>query len=175
MIVVFSTLPLYSDLLSSRLGARSDRFEEGSLQKEGRFLESFIVWEEVFSFKKPSKSIFGLEAFNSVGNYGGGSFGVRNLHVDYNLIVNTIGLLGFMLYFKVFLEIYSNYRKVKKNITVTSDLIKMQKTYIMILLFVPFFTSLGGQMYAITFRMIIFIYLGANLGSLIRVSKQLNK
>jgi len=83
--------------------------------------------------------------------------------------------LGFMLYFKVFLEIYSNYRKVKKNITVTSDLIKMQKTYIMILLFVPFFTSLGGQMYAITFRMIIFIYLGANLGSLIRVSKQLNK
>lgn len=174
-IIIFSTFPLYGDLLSSRVGARSDRFEEGALEKEGRFLETFIVWEEVLSFENPSKSIFGLEAFNSVGNYGGGSFGVRNLHVDYNLIVNTIGLMGLILYFKIFLEIYHNYRIVSKKIITTDKLLKMKKNFIVIFLLLPFFTSFAGQMYGLTFRMIIFIYLGANLGSLIRVSKQLSK
>lgn len=174
-IIVFSTFPLYSDLLFSRLDARSDRFEQGSLEKEARYLETFYVWEEVFSFDDPVKSILGLEAFNSVGNYAGGSFGDRNLHVDYNLIVNTIGLIGFILYFKIFFEIYYHYRKAKKHIIITNELIKMQKTFIIIFLLLPFFTSFAGQMYGMTFRMIIFIYLGANLGGLIKYTKQLKK
>ncbi|MDC3366070.1 hypothetical protein OAV73_02095 [Flavobacteriaceae bacterium] len=165
-IVAFSTFPFYGDLLSSRIGSRSDRFEAGSLEKEGRFLETFVVWEEVFSFEKPSKSIFGLEAFNSVGNYAKGTFGVRNLHVDYNLIVNTIGLLGFVLYFFIFFEIYKNYRLITKKIIITDESLKMKKTIIIIFLLVPFFTSFAGQMYGLTFRSIIFIYLGANIGSL---------
>lgn len=174
-IVMVSTFPLYNNLLLSRLEARSDRFESGSLEKEARYLETFYVWEEVLSFKEPSKSIFGLEAFNSVGNYANGSFGPRNLHVDYNLIVNTIGLLGFILYFKVFLEIYRNYRTVKNNIRHPNKLIKMQKVFIIIFLIMPFFTSFAGQMYGMTFRMIIFTYLGANLGSLVDYSKRLKR
>lgn len=159
------SLPLYQDLLFSRLESRSSRFESGSLENEARYLETGYVWDEVLSFQNPVKSFFGLEGFNSVGNYAEGKFGDRNLHVDYNLIVNTIGIVGLLLYFMIFVEIYLNYLKVKNiRVKIPIRLLNQLKALFWVLLIVPFFTSFGGQMYHVTFRMIIFIYLGAILG-----------
>lgn len=167
--------PLYGDLLTSRLYARQDRFEDGALTEESRFQESIFVWEETLSFRKPIKSIFGLEGFNSVGNYAQGSFGERNLHIDYNLIVNTIGLIGLLIYFKMHIAIY----KVFKNFRVAKPLLeptyfKLLRGTFYALLLTSLITSLGGQMYAITFRLIIFIFLGAILGNLRTIIRENN-
>lgn len=153
--------PLFEDILDSRLSARADRFEEGALEKEDRYRETFFVWDEILSFRNPLKSMFGLEGFNSVGNYASGEFGLRQLHVDYNLIANTIGLVGLTLYFIMFYKIYQlftlAYRYCPLPITIKKQLLgTFYSLFVM-----QFITSLSGQMYNISFRMIIFIYLGA--------------
>lgn len=170
LVLVMLTLPFYEDLIMKRLQARSDRFEYGALERENRYQETGYVWDEVLTFENPIKSIFGLEGFNSVGNYAGGRFGNRNLHVDYNLIVNTIGLLGLLLYFFPFLEFYHRFRK-KYHTAVLPDAHKKQlrATFFMLLL-TPFITSFAGQMYHISYRMLVFVYLGAILGTLFQMS-----
>lgn len=162
-----ASYPLYAPILEKRFEARSDRFEEGALEEEGRYLESFFVWEEIYAFKDPAKQLLGLEAFNSRGNYANGFFGDRILHVDYNAIVNTIGLVGLLLYFLIFYQIFRRFKRFYNKISSLSIPFKKEiKGTFYALLITQFVTSFGGQMYAVTFRMIIFIYLGAIIGLL---------
>ena len=169
-LILLITLPLYENLIKARLEARSSRFEQGSLERESRFLETFYVWAEVFSFENPAKSIFGLEGFNSVGNYASGRFGGRNLHMDYNLIVNTIGLVGFIIYFIIFIEINYKFKKAYKNSKLNLDTKKQLKATFYMLLITPFITSIAGQMYHISYRLIVFVYLGSIIGILYQTS-----
>ena len=169
-LVLLITLPLYENLIKARLEARSSRFEQGSLERESRFQETFYVWEEVFSFENPAKSIFGLEGFNSVGNYASGRFGGRNLHMDYNLIVNTIGLVGLVLYLIIYLEIYVNFKRAYKNSQIETDIKKQLMATFYMLLITPFITSIAGQMYHISYRLIVFVYLGSIIGILYQTS-----
>jgi hypothetical protein len=162
-----ASYPIYAPILEKRFEARSDRFEEGALEEEGRYLETFFVWEEIYEFKKPEKQLFGLEAFNSRGNYANGLFRDRILHVDYNTIVNTIGLVGLALYLIIFFQIFRRFKRFYSKSSLLSLQFKKQlKGTFYALLITQFVTSFGGQMYAVTFRMIIFIYLGAIIGLL---------
>lgn len=163
--ILFILLPYYEDLFRSRLAARSSRFEQGAIERESRFVETFYVWNEVFSFDDPAKSLFGLEGFNSVGNYASGRFGNRNLHMDYNLIVNTIGLVGLILYFLVFLHMFILFRMYQKRSTISKESIRELRATAYMLLITPFITSFAGQMYHISYRMIVFVYLGAIIGT----------
>ena len=131
--------------LETRIESRQDKFSGSQIdvmKEENRFLETIAVWTEVIQFKKPTKAIFGGEAFNSIGNYGGGVFKNRQLHVDYNLIVNTIGVVGLFLYLNIFFSIYlytknKNYFSIKKF---------LHNIYGFIALFyLQFITSLGGK------------------------------
>lgn len=175
-IVVFIVLSflLYGDLFLQRLDARSDRFESNAIEREGRYQETFYVWEEVLNFENPVKSIFGFEAFNSSGNYANGRFGERNLHVDYNLIVNTIGLFGLFLYLLFFYQIFRKFKLIKSKSKIPLFLYKPLIGVFFALFSVQFLTSFGGQMYAVTFRTIIFIYLGAIL-SILKSTHQTNE
>ena len=161
--VLLISSPLYKDVLLKRIEARSDRFQEGSLENEARYMETFYVWDEVFSFQNPIKSLFGLEGFNSAGNYAGGKFGQRNLHVDYNLIVNTTGLIGLLMYFLVFASILHLFFKFYSPNAFPKNINNSLKGVFFALFFTQFITSFAGQMYAVTFRTLIFIYLGAIL------------
>jgi hypothetical protein len=163
--ILLITLPLYEDLIKSRIDARGARFEKGALERESRYLETFYVWEETASFDNPEKSIFGLEGFNSVGNYGGGRFGGRNLHIDYNLIVNTIGLVGLFLYFAVFINFYLLFKKSYSRSIINEETKKQLRATFFMLLITPFITSFAGQMYHISYRLIVFVYLGAIIGT----------
>jgi hypothetical protein len=159
-------LPFYEDLIKQRIDARSSRFEQGALERESRYLETAYVWEEVFSFENPVKSIFGLQGFNSVGNYASGRFGARNLHVDYNLIINTIGILGFLLYFFVFIDIFKKFRKYYLKSPLDLQVKKELRATFYMLFITPFITSFAGQMYHISYRLIVFVYLGSIIGIL---------
>jgi hypothetical protein len=164
------SLPFYEDLIKQRIDARSSRFEQGALERESRYLETAYVWDEVFSFENPVKSIFGLQGFNSVGNYASGRFGARNLHVDYNLIINTIGIIGFLLYFFVFIDIFKKFRKYYFKSPLDIEVKKELKATFYMLFITPFITSLAGQMYHISYRLIVFIYLGSIIGILYQSS-----
>jgi len=162
--LLLATLPLYEDLLLNRINARANRFEEGALEREGRYLETPYIWNEVLSFENPIKSIFGLEGFNSVGNYAKGKFGDRNAHIDYNLIVNTLGIFGLGLYFYIFADMILLFFKLQKNMQLPYSIFTYLRSLFFTLIICQFITSFSGQMYLITPRMIIFLYLGAILG-----------
>lgn len=165
--VFYAALPIFGSVLTERFESRGDKLAGGSgisnIENEGRYLETFAVLGEVASLENPVKILFGLQAFNSVGNYGGGKFGDRQLHVDYNLILNTLGIIGMILYFSIFRFIYKKRVRVKKHLIKNKYFLELDSVFIMLFL-TQFLTSFGGQMYAVTFRTIIFLYLGSILG-----------
>ena len=161
--LIYLTLPYYSDLLLDRVESRGDKMQINNsdlITQEGRYSESIYVLKDIISFEDPTKVVFGLEPFNSVGFYGDGKFGDRQIHVDYFLILNTLGLVGIILYFNIFYFIYRIFKKLKLLVkdNYTNSLIK---ELFLILFISQFITSFGGQMYSTTFRIIIFLYLGS--------------
>ena len=168
------TYPLYSSALNSRFEARSDRFEDGAIQKESRYLETFYVWKQVESFEPYSRSFFGMEAFNSAGNYANGKFGDRQLHIDYNNIVNTTGLVGLILYLIMFIQFWRKFKQYTSGLGELDKFSTTMKSTFISLFFVQFITSIAGQMYNISFRLILFIFLGAILGYFYRLKENSN-
>lgn len=155
--------PLYLETVQTVYKAREDRFQEGALQKEGRYLETLVVWSETMSFEDPVKSLFGGQAFNSVGNYADGRFGKRQVHSDYNLILNTNGIIGLILYLNIYWQVFRQYQLSSK--------IKFKERQIMVAVFWALFlttlySSIAGQIHGITFRSIAFLFMGAILGVL---------
>ena len=172
LIVLISTFPIYQDTLLKRFDSRSDRFQKGALEEEARYMETGFVWSEIARFENPIKVLFGLEGFNSVGNYADGKFGDRNLHIDYNLIANTVGIVGLILYIMIFVQLVLKFYSFKiASEKIPEILYKPLKGLFWAMILTQFVTSFSGQMYLTTFRMIIFIYLGAILGIMYRYSK----
>lgn len=156
-------------LFEERVLARGDKLSSNVTQvlaNEGRYRETIDVWQEIADFEDPLKVLLGLRPFYSVGNYGNGSYGERQLHVDYNNIVNTTGIVGLILYFAIFVSMFTGfmrYRPLGDGADRRSHLLAI---VFFVLLLSQFISSFGGQMYAITFRSIIFVYCGAILGVL---------
>jgi hypothetical protein len=161
---------LFGEFFEKRIQARSDRFEAGALEREGRFLESQYVWEEILSFENAAKSLFGLEGFYSVGNYADGRFGDRQLHVDFNLMANTIGVLGLVLYLAMFIQIANRMRYYSKRCNLESGFSKLIISIFWMLLLNQFITSFAGQMYHVSYRLIVFVFMGSILGIVYRSS-----
>jgi hypothetical protein len=162
-IILTAISPLYFDTMSERWNIRIDagRVETASYKTEARYLETSMVWSEIFSFKSIGKSLFGHEAFYSSYLYGGGIWGRRQLHVDYNQILFTTGIFGLILYLAVYFNIYKDFQKYKKRIKGDSIHKKILFALFYMMFFCSLVTSFAGQMYAITFRSIIFLYLGS--------------
>jgi hypothetical protein len=159
------------DIVLERIELRSNRFESGSIEREGRYLETSYVWDEVITFRNPVKSLLGLEGFNSVSNYADGRFGDRQLHVDYNLIVNTIGLVGLILYFLLFLQIFKNMLRFR-HCMISHPRSRVILLSVFWMLFInQFITSTAGQMYHVSYRLIVFVFLGSILGNFVRVAQ----
>lgn len=170
VLIMVVTYPIYGKLLSSRFEARSTRFEDGGLEKEARYLETFYVWEDVFSLDPFEKSLFGMEGFNSAGNYANGKFGDRQLHVDYNNIVNTVGLVGLILYLTIFVQLWRRFKSYTAKIEIHDKFSQTMKGVFYTFFIIQFVTSFAGQMYNITFRLILFIFIGASMGYFYQLS-----
>ena len=173
LLILVATFPIYESILLKRFDARSNRFEEGALESEARYLETGFVWSEIANFKNPLRDLFGLEGFKSVGNYADGKFGERNLHIDYNLIVNTVGVVGLILYLLIFGQFFNlRYQLRNAKNKIPPKLFKPLNGVFWAFILTQFVTSFAGQMYMTTFRMIIYIYLGAILGIMMRYSRE---
>ncbi|MCF8461742.1 MAG: hypothetical protein K9G46_13545 [Flavobacteriales bacterium] len=142
-------------VFQQRMQARANKFSVESLEDEARYLEIDVIRNEVLSFRKPMDSFFGKELFNSMGNYGDGKFKGRMIHVDYFTWLHGGGVLGLLLYL-LFLFSIPVLLKVP---FFTSNTSTVHLRLFWFLWFIQFIISVSGQMYIISFRSFIFIYL----------------
>ena len=159
--------PLYDDMVHSQFLARESKFEEGSLQEEGRYREFELVWGDVLSFEDPVRSVLGLNPFDTVGRYGGGIFGNRVLHVDYNKLLLTTGIIGLVLYLLVFCSLYTSVGGLKRK--KISDAYSMYQGVFWALFLTSLFTSLTGHMEDLSYRPIQFFFFGVLVRTLNRL------
>ncbi|MFH0734338.1 MAG: hypothetical protein V1773_05980 [bacterium] len=173
MLLVLS-YPFYKELLMNRIETREStgRFNTDFYESELRYIETFLLLEKISSFKNPTEVIFGLKAFDSRGAFNGLLGDKRMVHIDYNLITYTIGLFGLLLYLTIYLSIWRRYGSLKKSITNVTD--KKIIIIVPVLFFSSILTSFAGQMYLITFRMIIFMTIGV-VFKIIFINNQKNK
>ncbi len=164
VLILLILYPFYKEPLQYQLLNRSDRFTEDFYENEGRYIETRIVWNEVLSFNSITKSFFGKELFNSPGNYGGGIMGERQLHVDYNQLLNGAGIIGLIWYFYYHYIILKYYIKLKMRIKETYNYIDiLNGTFISVFL-MSFIISFSGSFGSVIFNTIRHIYLGAIIG-----------
>lgn len=161
--------PLYENILIERFEARRDRFYLDSVEQEARYRETFIIWDEIFSFRNPIESIFGKQLYNSPGNYANGTFGERQIHIDYNVILHGAGIVGMLLYLIMFIPIFKHLGYVSKKAKRDAYYYNLKAIFISFFI-LTFVMSVSGQMYGITFRSICFIYMGGILGYFRKVS-----
>lgn len=174
--ILFLTSPFYLDLFKYRFEQRNKEKKIDDvyyLQEEGRYLE-FIYLYEKYIFDKPFLEVlFGKKAFDSRGALQGVLGIDRQLHVDYTLIFYTIGLIGLFLFFNIYRELFLiinklrnfSYSRMNNNFTKTLWVTSI------VLVYCSLYTSLGGQMYNLTFRMMIFMSLGVILKYLTIIKK----
>lgn len=169
-IVIILLSPIFIETLTIQYEFRKEKYDVNEYYKENRYVETFLIWEDVLSFQDPIRSIFGLEAFNSIGKYGNGMFGMRIAHIDFNLIVLTNGLLGLILYLNIYLQIYLKIKSIKY-INIENKYNRLLRSVFWSIFLTSIFTSMVGQMYQITFRSIIFLFIGAILNQLIIIKR----
>lgn len=175
ILTLLAAYPFVDGIITERFEARERKFRDGALEKEGRYIESILVWEKVLSFEEPEKSFFGLEAFNSVGNYTSTynpEIDKRNLHIDYNLIVNTIGLVGLVIYFAMYYQIASRFLFFTNKLRRKTDFEKKLFGVFISFFTMQFVTSFGGAMHQISLRLIIYVVMGAVVGYFITKYKE---
>jgi hypothetical protein len=135
-----------------------------SLDKEARWQETILIWDDISNYDKLTTVVFGKELFNSPRNYAGGRFGSRMLHIDYNRILHGSGILGLglylLMYLLVFKTFYFFYKRSK--LKIKKDIRALFLTYYILSLFISF----SGQMDDLTFRSVLFIIMGGCIGLL---------
>ena len=162
------SFPIYSDTLSDQIENRSTRFQSNSIEKEGRYRETIIVFNQIFSFNDVTYSLLGKELFNSPGTYGSASdWNGRQLHSDYNVLLHGSGILGLVWYFLVQGVIFMTFRRYKKkifNLTGYSKKLDYLNSAFYAVFFLSFIISLSGGINGVIFNILRYSFLGSVLG-----------
>ncbi len=162
----------YANIIHDQINIRAERFTAVSYKTEMRYLETVSIWKGLLSFENPLNSFFGTEFMNSVGNYADGSFGPRQIHIDYNLIAHGSGLFGLTIYLLIYYKAFVFYKKNNKFLPPYYTYQILKPIYLALLI-VPLILSISGQMYAITFRSFSFLFLGAIAGIINNMKKEM--
>jgi hypothetical protein len=159
-VIMLATAPWWSDFLEQRMSLRNSTAfsSDYNVTSEGRYQEFVLVLQH--SFQSTTTALFGTELFNSAGNYGFYN-STRIIHIDYLTIIHGSGIFGLLIYVIFYLTLFRsvaiwsipNQYRTKKY----QDIYALLITFIILSLVI----SLSGQMYTITFRSILFIYIGS--------------
>lgn len=164
-----------SDVLEKRIEARST--ERNELQNEGRYRETFYVFDEFKSYSLLN-ILFGKEAFNSgvvMKKYFGRE---RRLHVDYNILLNGTGIFGLLAYFYlIFLitkkVVYLNRRQNKLQTTTKNKVISKENySLVLSLIVLSLVMSFSGGLQFVSYRIILFLVIGYAIGEMILIQRQ---
>lgn len=154
------------DKIQNRIEVRSNRFEDGSLEKEGRYIETALIYTNIFNFDDLSYTILGREIFNSPGSYGYPD-PERVIHVDFNIILSGSGLIGLFLYLIFNYKILVLFLKLKTNGR-KSDLYYLFWVTGFAIFTISILTSFSSGLFAITYRTSTYALLGVVLAILNR-------
>lgn len=139
--------------------ARKNRLDVSTIEEEMRYKEIFIVIDERIYNHSKNVVLFGKEIFNSAWNYGNGMYRSRELHTDFAVILHGSGLIG--LLFFTLLHIYFISKGIFhlnfKSSVYTNKYLPTYFALIVLSIVLSFSRGLG----AISFQMILYIYLGA--------------
>jgi hypothetical protein len=110
--IIFSPALLISTNLHHEI---VDRYQQRGLhesefvdiEREGRFLEFFLVYNDIFIENRYSL-LFGHSLFDSHGNYGGRVFSDRPLHSDITVLLHAGGIIALSLYLLYWFCIFKN-------------------------------------------------------------------
>lgn len=167
LLAMIITYPMYQNILESRLNVRQERLSTDAIETEGRYLENEVVINDIIFSGNIYWLFFGHDVLNSSGNYGDGSFGLRQLHNDYAQILNGSGIVGLSLYLLLNISILMFYIKQKRK------LIRMNlytnEDHILNTLFYAYFLSFfilgaSGTMSSMLYPVIRYSFLGAIIG-----------
>lgn len=152
---------VFGEMFISRFESREKKLQIDSFQNESRYTESLVILEDILSFNDPIYSFSGRELFNTVGHYGGGRYGAREIHNDYMVLLNGSGLVGLFLYLFLFVKLYFIFLRIYQK-----DRKQLKELYVffVLLMMTSLLISFNGGMAAIGYRSIGFIYLGSLLG-----------
>lgn len=89
---------LSQDTIEEQIEIRQKKFKKSNIDREGRVLEFVAIYNENVKGGSLKKLLFGKETFNTVGNYGNGSFGKRQIHQDFALLLHSTGIVGLFWY-----------------------------------------------------------------------------
>lgn len=142
------------------------------IEEEGRFLESEWVYGKIFSFEDWKISLFGKELFNTAGNYLGGLFGDRPMHVDINIILWGSGLVGLFLYTLFHLLLFLYFNRLINRSNFPRRLNTFAKFLFLYFFFATLMISFSGGLQALTFRSVLIFTMGILLGHLSRLSNR---
>ncbi|HAF29706.1 MAG TPA: hypothetical protein DCG75_11730 [Bacteroidales bacterium] len=168
IIALAISYPLYGNLLNKQIEKRENRLDVvENYESEARYQEFFIVLDERTNPNDLQSSFFGKEMFNSRGNYGEGSYGQRQLHNDFSLILHGSGFAGFIWYYiyQVFLIfILFKVKKRAPKFIINSQFGRMLTTIYIAFIFMSLIINLSGGMDAVIFNCIKYMFLGGILG-----------
>jgi hypothetical protein len=161
-LIIILIFPGFTDLFRSRFEARGERVEltEETMETEGRLSEIKAV-ASAWSSGSFRHKLTGSEVFNDRLFFNS----KRMLHTDYMIILNGSGLIGFVLWFYLFVRLIREknryYRALGNHI-----LFRELNALFWVLLTAQLVLSVSGTVYAIELRSLIFLVWGAILGAM---------
>jgi len=160
--ILLSFSSFYSGEIEQRVEERGEwRFRSDFYLREARYYESKQITEDILKFKSVSTSLFGK-------GYGSQTFevekiGERDIHVEFNFYLQVSGLIGLLLYLNIYYKTVRLFWKYKKRILRKKN-IKIISIIFINLLILFLLAHFAGGVSRVTFRSIVFLYLGATLG-----------
>ena len=143
LIMVFAYM--FADLFTFSLDARANRFEKGSLEKEGRTRELVAITNDVLLSNDAQTFFIGKETFNTVGTYANGKFGDRNIHDLWGILINGSGIIGILSYAFVICYILFLFFRYKKRVDYQNNVIAYFYTVIFIAYWLMFHMASFGD------------------------------
>lgn len=90
--------PLYEEMLTAQMEERERISNVGTYDQEGRYLETLYLIDFHYRKQDLNALLFGVKLFDSK-EFGTQYFGrTREIHSDFNMIIYSTGLVGFILF-----------------------------------------------------------------------------
>jgi hypothetical protein len=158
---ILLVFPLFSNLFFERYKIRQEqgRFEKEFYKTEERYLENILMFQNIKKFEDPKRVLFGIGNNIFAEHIKDGKIVRRMFHSDSAKIYYGSGLFGLVLYFMIYIAIFSQIIRIP-NQGFYRDL----KSALIGLFLISLVVTLNGSINLITFRSVNFLFMGSFLG-----------
>lgn len=175
--LILCIMPFFKDTIESQLARREQAFVTEHFKEEGRVKEWEAVCDEILYEGNIVLLLLGKEPFNSVGNYGHGKFGPRQIHSDYSALLHGTGIIGIFFYFSIHVYLLVLLIRLKCGIPLLffrRDPVSVYLFAISVsLLLLRFISASSGNIDAVLSNALFYTYIGITLRFLSNYRKKI--